>query len=206
MTRSERVADSLLVLRAQVGDDDAYARLFERYDERLRYYVRRLLGSDAEVAEAEDVTQEVWLTVVRKLTTLEQPDVFRAWLYRIAHNETISRFRKDRRLVELSEEDQARVPAPAADRADAAYEGFAAEDAAALHAALDRLSAAHAEVLTLRFLEDLSYEEIARVTGCNIGTARSRLHYAKQALRYELTPTAEGAGTDQETDEEEPDE
>jgi RNA polymerase sigma-70 factor (ECF subfamily) len=65
-------------------------------------------------------------------------------------------------------------------------EGFAEEDARRVHAALDKLSAGHREVLLLRFIEDLSYEEIAQVTGCHIGTVRSRIHYAKRLLRREM--------------------
>src|SRR5207253_1216868 len=59
---------------------------------------------------------------------------------------------------------------------------FSAEDAARVHAALDRLAPEHREVLVLRFLEDLSYDDVARVVGCPVGTVRSRLHYAKRAL------------------------
>ena len=60
---------------------------------------------------------------------------------------------------------------------------FSPEDAARIHAALDRLAAEHREVLVLRFLEEMTYDQIARVVGCQLGTVRSRLHYAKQALR-----------------------
>jgi RNA polymerase sigma-70 factor (ECF subfamily) len=61
-----------------------------------------------------------------------------------------------------------------------------AEDAQRIHAALDELAAEHREVLVLRFLDELTYEDIALVTGCPIGTVRSRLHYAKSALRRAL--------------------
>ena len=60
---------------------------------------------------------------------------------------------------------------------------FSAEDAARVHAALDHLNLEHREALMLRFLEGLSYDEIGRVVGCPPGTVRSRIHYAKAALR-----------------------
>lgn len=60
---------------------------------------------------------------------------------------------------------------------------FSAEDAERVHAALGRLVPAHREVLLLRFFEGMNYEDIARVTGCRLGTVRSRIHYAKRALR-----------------------
>ena len=63
---------------------------------------------------------------------------------------------------------------------------FTADDAARVHGAMARLSTAHREVLVLRFMEDLSYEQIAEVIGCKIGTVRSRLHHAKLTLRDHL--------------------
>ncbi len=60
---------------------------------------------------------------------------------------------------------------------------FTAEDAARVHAVLDQLAPEHREILLLRFIEEMSYEDIARVTDCQVGTVKSRLHYAKRALR-----------------------
>ena len=62
-------------------------------------------------------------------------------------------------------------------------EGFSTEDAEQIHRALDTLSPEHREVLVLRFIEDLSYDEIGSITGCRPGTVKSRIHYAKQMLR-----------------------
>jgi RNA polymerase sigma-70 factor (ECF subfamily) len=66
---------------------------------------------------------------------------------------------------------------------------FTAEDAARVHAALDTLAPEHREVVVLRFIEDMSYDEIAKVAGCPVGTVRSRLHHAKRALRRVLEET-----------------
>ena len=175
-----------MVLRAQLGDRDAYGGLFARYNPRLLYYLRRLVGSPA---DAEDVLQEVWITVVRKLATLEHPEAFRAWIYRIAHNRAISRLRSGRDEPPLEEHlDEHPLAATAESEDEAALAGH---DAEAIHAGLARLSAAHREVLTLRFLEELSYEEVADVVGCSLGTVRSRIHYAKKSLLAHLT---QGAG------------
>jgi RNA polymerase sigma-70 factor, ECF subfamily len=65
-------------------------------------------------------------------------------------------------------------------------EAFAAEEARAVHRALDELPPAQREVLVLRYVEGMSYEEIARVVACEVGTVRSRLHYAKRAVRNQL--------------------
>src|SRR2546422_298407 len=68
-------------------------------------------------------------------------------------------------------------------------EAFSPEDAIAIHAALDRMTPEHREALILRFVEEMSYEQIAAVTGVSVGTVRSRLHYAKRALRHLLERT-----------------
>lgn len=176
----DRILEHLLVLRAQTQDRSAYTRLFDRYDARLRYYVRRLLASEADV---EDALQDTWLSVVRKLHTLDDPGAFRAWLYRIARNHTFSRLRRTKREVPLESLDEQSLPAQAAEDETS----FADFDAAALHAGLERLPPTQREVLTLRFLESLTYEDIASVVGCNVGTVRSRIHYGKRALLAELT-------------------
>jgi RNA polymerase sigma-70 factor (ECF subfamily) len=67
--------------------------------------------------------------------------------------------------------------------AEEAEEDFSAEDAQLVHEALGRLAPDHREVVLLRFFEGMAYEDIARITGCELGTVRSRLHYAKRALR-----------------------
>jgi RNA polymerase sigma-70 factor (ECF subfamily) len=83
--------------------------------------------------------------------------------------------------------EEAQLAADPADEAD-----FSADDAPHIHGALDRLPGDQREVLVLRVLEDMSYEDIARVVGCQLGTVRSRLHYAKRALRKSLrSPTSE---------------
>ncbi len=193
------VLESFVVVRAQAGDDTAFEQLYESYGDRVLYYLRRFLGGGG---AADDASQAVWLTVYRKLKTLEQPAAFRTWLYRIAHNTAISMLRKRGREVSWDEvagsgrghanragEADGRVGVGgAADVADPGAEddGFDAFDAAAIHACLDRLSEPHREALTLRFLHDMSYQEIAAVVDVGIGTIRSRLHHAKRALRREL--------------------
>jgi RNA polymerase sigma-70 factor (ECF subfamily) len=176
----EQVAEQLMVLRAQLGSREAFSRLAARYDARLLFYVRRLLGPFRE-ADAEDLRQEIWLIVLRKLRSLDEPAAFRTWLYRVARHAVISFLRRRRAEVPLDELAPREEPqAPDDGEQDLA---FTAADAQAVYLALDRLSPSHREVLTLRFLGDLSYEQVADVLGCRVGTVRSRIHYAKAALR-----------------------
>jgi RNA polymerase sigma-70 factor (ECF subfamily) len=173
------IADSLyeqvLVLRCQTGDGAAFGELVERFASRLRYYVRTLLGKERQ-ADAEDVLQDVWLDAHRSIATLTDPGALAAWLYRVARNRTVRHLRK-RVLPTLAIEDV---------QADSEIDrggDFSIEDAEAIHLAMESLAPEHREVLVLRFLEEMSYDGIATVTGCPVGTVRSRIHYAKLALR-----------------------
>src|SRR5262249_39423252 len=156
-----------------------FAELVERYGPRLRYFVRKLLAGPA--ADVEDVLQEVWLDVFRGVARLAAPAAFRTWLYRVARDRTLRTLRRRR--------PPPKPPPDEAPGADDENDEFTAEDAARVHAALDGLAPEHREVLVLRFLEAMDYEEIARVVGCQLGTVRSRLHYAKRALRRRLERT-----------------
>ncbi len=183
--QDQALVEHLMVLRAQLGDHDAFHGLFQRYNPRLLYFLRHRFGH---ASGAEDVLQDVWLTVVKKVATLERPEAFRAWVYRIARNRAISRLRRERRNVSLdTEPDVLEVESAAPNEVDG--ERFAGYDASALHAGLGRLSPVHREVLTLRFIDELTYEEIAKIVGCSLGTVRSRIHYAKRSLLENLGPS-----------------
>jgi RNA polymerase sigma-70 factor, ECF subfamily len=169
---AERLYDRLLVLRCQTGDEDAYRELVARFGPRLRYFLRKLVG---QLDRADDLAQEVWLDVLRQLPKLKDAAAFTTWMYRIAHGKAMLDGRRN-----------GRAPTAIADVewiADKEDDTFSAEDAARIHAALDRLEPAHREVLVLRFLEELSYDEIGQIVDCPLGTVRSRIHYAKVALQ-----------------------
>src|SRR5438105_3226823 len=86
----DRLYERVLVLRCQAGDEDAFAELVERYQPRLRYFLRKMLRP----AEAtEDALQDVWLAVFRGLARLADVGAFRAWLYRIARDRALRELR-----------------------------------------------------------------------------------------------------------------
>jgi RNA polymerase sigma-70 factor (ECF subfamily) len=170
---ADQLYERLLVLRCQTGDQAAFASLVERYSPRLRYYLRKMLGEG--IADLEDVLQEVWFDVFRSAPRLADPAAFPAWLYRIARNRTALRHRtKQLPSRPFAEGDLA-------DESD--DEDYSTVDAERVHAALNELAPEHREVLVLRFLEEMSYEDVAQVVGCPLGTIRSRIYYAKRALR-----------------------
>jgi RNA polymerase sigma-70 factor (ECF subfamily) len=165
----EQLAERLLVLRCQAGDESAFAELVERYSPRLRYFVRRMTDGDPD-----DLLQEVWIDVFRGLPRLADTAAFPAWIYRLTRDRVARDYRGRRHVPEpLLDSDP-----PAEDEPD-----FSAEDAGRIHSAMGELPAEQREVLVLRFLEGMSYDDMSGVIGCPLGTVRSRLYYAKQALR-----------------------
>jgi RNA polymerase sigma-70 factor (ECF subfamily) len=172
--RFDRVYEQLLVLRCQTGDEAAFAELVGRYAARLRNFVERLSG---DVSTAEDMLQEVWVEIFRGIRRLADPGAFPAWAFRVARDRVYRSLRR-RHKVALPLDDE-----PPAREDDAA---ITAEDVAVVRAGLEELVPGHREVLVLRFMEELSYDQIAAVVGCPVGTVRSRLHHAKQALRTVL--------------------
>lgn len=164
-----------IVHRCKAGERAAFEELFEIYQPRLKYYVRRL---DSGGMNIDDTLQDVWLSVFKKIKKLKDARSFNVWLYRIARNKVYDRFRKKDRFVPLPEEE---LPVSGGDEPV-----FDAEDAEKLHIALNELKPYHREVLTLCFIERMDYKSIAEVVECSIGTVRSRIYYAKQSLRKEM--------------------
>jgi len=166
----------MLVLRCQIGDRDAFKQLFEQYQPRLRYYVRRL---DETGTDTDDTLQDIWLAVLRRIRKLKDPRAFPIWLYRIARNKVYGRFRKKQSFTRLHQEE---LPSEIEDDERA----FSASSAERIHHALNNIQPHHREVLTLYFVEQMPYQAIAEIVGCSLGTVKSRIYYAKQSLRKEL--------------------
>ena len=175
MNKAAKLIEQLLLLRCQIGDKDAFAELIERYERPLRYFINRLLDN-SELTE--DIFQDTWLTVIRRIHGLREIDAFPAWLYRIARNKVYQQFRKKRNVSVLDEN--------IAVENHAEDDDFSPEDAAKVHRCLKELPPEYREVLMLRFLEQMSYQQISQVLNCKLGTVRSRLYYAKLALKKEL--------------------
>jgi RNA polymerase sigma-70 factor (ECF subfamily) len=166
----------IIVLRCQNGETDAFEELFERYQPRLKYYIRRL---DETGTNTDDTLQDIWLTVFRKIHKLKDARSFPIWLYRIARNKVYGRFRHKQKFVRLPKEEH--LPELGDDE-----HVFSADDAERLHKALNNIQPYHREVITLCFLEQLSYQAIAEIVGCSLGTVKSRIYFAKKSLRKEL--------------------
>lgn len=166
-----------LVLRCQAGDEAAFGRLYEWFGPRTLAYLRGLAGEDAD-----DVQQEVWLTVYRQLGSLGDPRAFRTWLFRTTRHRAIDHLRRRRREQELFAEEEKAAEVP-----DRGASGDDRLDVDLVLELIGRLPALQREALLLRHRDDLSYAEIALVVGCSLGTVRSRLFQARRRLEQLMT-------------------
>ena len=163
----------LVVARAQLGDEQAFQWLVHHYTPRLLWFVRKIGLSPV---NADDVVQNVWLAAWSSLHRLRKVDRFRSWLYGIARNKALQYVAQVREVPIANFES---VP-------DAPDDSFFERYMPHLNEALDRLSVIHREILALRFLEEMTFEELSEATGTSVGTIKSRLHNAKVALREKL--------------------
>jgi len=180
---SRAVQSELLVLRFQRGRREAFQELVRLWERPLFYYARRLVETEA---DAWDVLQQTWINVLKSIASFRTPENAVPWLYAIARNTVATHWRARHRQVDFQEE--------RAELSEVAEESELPrfEDAEYVHQGLGRISLPHREVLTLFFLQDLSLDQMAEVLGVPKGTVKSRLHYAKLALRAALE-TGEGS-------------
>jgi len=165
------------VLRCQAGEASGFEDLVRLMQQPLFYYTTKLTGN-AETAL--DVLQDVWMKVFREIRRLKNPSSLRPWLYKIAHGVAVDRVRQN---ITRERTEEAHI----AGLSELDHVSFTNDDAAAIHEALNELVPNHREVLVLYFLEEFSLGEIAMVVGCSEGTIKSRLHYAKRALKQILS-------------------
>lgn len=181
-----------LLRRLRDRDERAFREMVEAYGDPIYNLTFRMLGDSA---EAEDVAQEVFITVFKQIESFRGDSKFSTWIYRIAANHCKNRIkylarRRDRQRGEYVDETSdgdgaaqhvAAAPAPAPDRqlAGAELERIVQQTIAALDED-QRL------LVILRDIEDLSYGEIAEITGLAEGTVKSRLHRARMALRRKM--------------------
>jgi RNA polymerase sigma-70 factor (ECF subfamily) len=164
---------ALLVVRYQRGDASAFEGIVQLWESSLFFYLRRLAPTEA---DAWELLQETWLKLFRSLRALRDPQTLPAFLYKIARNTALSRLRK-RNLLEPNS-NEAEVHDEASGNDISAF-----DHADEVHHALDQLPLLQREALTLYFLEDLSLDEMALTLDVPLGTVKSRLHYAKLAIR-----------------------
>ena len=163
-----------LVRAAAGGDTEAFERLVRTYENKIYHLALRMCGSSE---EASDIAQEAFLAAWRGLPSFRGEANFATWLYRLTSNAAIDylrRQKKERGDMSLDAVDTGPGPQDAAERT---------EVRTAVAAGLQQLSEGHRQVLVLREIQGLSYEEIADVLEVDLGTVKSRISRARTALR-----------------------
>jgi RNA polymerase sigma-70 factor, ECF subfamily len=168
--------ETWLALRAQAGDREAFDRLFRMLQEPLYRYIFSLVGARA---PAEDVLQEVFILIYRKIRWLREPELLRPWVYRIATREAFKHLKRERRWTDKAEDESVLLDLPAPSCDDLAPEMIAQ--------LVDRLSPASRAVIALHYLHEMPLAEIAEVMGVAVGTVKSRLAYGLDMMRRQLT-------------------
>ena len=182
MTEKETIYYELLVLRCRRGRKDALEELVRCWEKRLFYYIRRLIDDEQ---EAWQILQQTWLKVLQGIRKLREPRKLPTWLYSIARKTAMSHLRAEYSARTWLQSNETRGDDVEIDGTSVAF-----ENAEQVHYGLVRISLHHREVLTLFFLQDLSIEEIAELLEVPVGTVKSRLSYAKRALKAVLEKEA----------------
>jgi RNA polymerase sigma-70 factor (ECF subfamily) len=182
--------DPNVVKRAQQGDSDAFAALFYAHKARIYSVCLRMTNN---AAEAEDLTQDAFLQVFRKIATFRGDSAFSTWLHRIAVNTVLMHFRKKSlNQVSLDEPysngDGARVRREYGTR-DTHLTGCV--DRVALASAIKELPPGYRTIFLLHEVEGYEHQEIAEMLGCSVGNSKSQLHKAKLRIRQLLAHPTE---------------
>jgi len=192
---AEPLTDKELVTRAAKGDSIAFSELVQRHYKRA---LKVAFGMLKHPHDAQDVAQEAFARVHRRLPEFAGGAAFYTWLYRIVVNLSIDALRKRKRERRADIEDEATRDAlesedklwPQFDRHDPEVYAARRETASRIEQALAELPEIHQAVLVLRELEGMSYDEIAEVLGVKKGTVMSRLFHARKAMQISLADYA----------------
>jgi RNA polymerase sigma-70 factor (ECF subfamily) len=195
---SRACSDVELVKRAQRGESEAFADLFHAHKSRVYSICLRMTNN---TAQAEDLTQDAFLQVFRKLATFKGNSALSTWLYRIAVNTVLMHFRK-KALKQVS------LDEPASHDATTVKREYGSRDRR-LSGAVDRITLARAikdlptgyrTIFLLHEVEGYEHQEIAKILDCSVGNSKSQLHKAKLRIREFLAQTARNPATVQAPD------
>ena len=181
------IGDGELVVGALAGHENSFEELVRRYQRPIAAYVYRMTGDyDA----ALDLTQEVFIKVHNSLARYKSEFKFSTWIYKIAHNAAIDHLRRSaarEQALAINVDGERRQVAIESRRLTPEQESEQAERRSEIEAVVRTLPTAYRELIVLRHSHDLSYDEIADITGLPLGTVKNRLFRAREAMRDELT-------------------
>jgi RNA polymerase sigma-70 factor (ECF subfamily) len=168
--------------RAAAGDMDAFEKVYRRYNQRVYSHCLRIVRNSA---DAEDLTQEVFIQLFRKINTFRGDSSFTTWLHRLTVNQVMMHLRKPIVKTEKTTEDGA-TPIRIV-RGTENPSRMAQIDRIALDHAIAALPPGYRMVFILHDIEGYDHEEIGKILGCAVGTSKSQLHKARLRLRQFLT-------------------
>lgn len=192
----EREADLVLVERVQAGDQEAFGLLVRKYQRKLLRLVMRMVRDPG---EAEDVTQEAFIKAYRALPNFRGDSAFYTWLYRIgvntAKNWLVAHGRRMPTMTDIAGNDSDGIDESILLRDDETPDRvlMSRQIGEAVNTAMDALPEDLRTAISLREIDGLSYEEIAQVMDCPIGTVRSRIFRAREAIAVRLRPLLDTA-------------
>ena len=176
------VEDADLIRQAARGSVEAYNLLVSRWEKRVYNYLLRLTRNRE---DALDLTQDVFLKAYQNLRKLDDPGRFAPWLYRIAHNEAYSMFRKRRPETDVEEIEPESTESAVMTGGTAV---FPIELSLAVSSALGRLSPDQREAVVLKIYQGFKFDEMSEILECPVSTVKSRLYTALELLKLELAP------------------
>jgi RNA polymerase sigma-70 factor, ECF subfamily len=174
----KQAADKELTQRAARGEMQSFAELFERHQRRVYSLCLRMTQN---VSEAEDLAQEVFVQLFRKVGSFRGESAFTTWLHRLTVNQVLMHFRKKKVRDEQTTEDGETPDSVVPGTADP--NRMPIVDRIALDKAIAELPPGYRAVFILHDVEGYEHEEIARIRGCSVGTSKSQLHKARMKLR-----------------------
>jgi len=181
---SKARSEAELIARAQRGDEAAFASLFDAHRRRVYSLCLRMTG---DTAEAEDLSQEAFLQLFRKISTFRGESAFSTWLHRLVVNVVLMHLRKKGlQQVSLDEPDTSQEDSVKREYGDDDRRLLGSVDRIALGRAIDQLPPGYRAVFILHDVEGYEHNEIAQIMKCSVGNSKSQLHKARLKLRDAL--------------------
>jgi RNA polymerase sigma-70 factor, ECF subfamily len=181
---TKAATDARLIARAQQGDEEAFSALFEAHKRRVYSLCLRMTGN---TAEAEDLTQEAFLQLYRKISTFRGESAFSTWLHRLAVNVVLMHLRKKGlQQVSLDEMDTSQSEPVKRDYGSDDLRLTGSVDRIGLQTAIADLPPGYRTVFVLHDVEGYEHNEIAEIMKCSVGNSKSQLHKARMKLRERL--------------------
>ncbi len=189
----ENMPDEQLV-RLSLENQDCFYYLIKRYEPKILRYIKRITNISKE--ESEDILQEIFVKVYRNLNGFNQKLKFSSWIYRIAHNEIINQYRKNKSYssmisLNIEDDDVNNMAGLFRDSFDIQDNYISRENTEKVREALEELPDKYREILILRYFEDQSYDEISDILRKPAGTVatlinRAKSNFKKIAQRHQL--------------------